>query len=184
MQAEFQRHVDALLEKTTAVLLAEFAAGIRFVRDRLLSLAATLWLLESRGEKVKADQWLLKLLRMIASGELLPEVVERFGRRPDVVENIAKLPLEEQQIAAVMPEPEAIETFRYKRPKGDKRILHKGEAITSLAGMAAAGTPRDVVQMCLTLVEHCPDPCLAAELLKRELSTIKPAKKMRLAAVD
>ena len=56
MQAEFQQHVEALKAKTTDELRADFAAGIRFVRDRLLALAATLWLLEQRGDLIPCDE--------------------------------------------------------------------------------------------------------------------------------
>lgn len=64
--------------------------------DKLRSMAGMLARIEARGESLKGDPSLHKMLRQIANGTLLPEVIVRFPGCFEMTNKIAKLSIEEQ----------------------------------------------------------------------------------------
>ncbi len=93
---ELRGIVDRMELLSTESLKQQFAEGIRLTRTQLLTLAATLFVLESRGEEVGGDRNLLNMLRKIGSGELLVDVVVRFAGRPYTMASVGRLPIERQ----------------------------------------------------------------------------------------
>jgi hypothetical protein len=82
---------------STADLRKEFADGLRLNAERLQRMAAVLVELEKRGERIDGPASLLTMLRRIAAGELLAEVVTRFAGAPKTASRLGKCPVAQQR---------------------------------------------------------------------------------------
>jgi len=155
---------------STEDLKAELVAGLRIAREQLLRLGAVLLELDRRGEHVNGDAHLLGLLRSIGRGELLADVVVRFGGSPATLSKAARLPLE-QQAQLLDQDDETVE--RRFRPRKRQSDPHPSKGLPALGAMAAQGTIKDVVSMCVMLVENSRDPVAVASLLAQRLERIR-----------
>lgn len=100
-----ERHYHALRDLTTDDLRAELGRMLSVSADNLARLAAIVRTLEERGDDL-ADLklGLVDLLRRIAYGQVLPELVARYGVGSLLVKRAASLPLPDQRrIAAGEP---------------------------------------------------------------------------------
>lgn len=83
---------------STDELKAELARLLGFSADNLLRLAIITQELESRGVDLSSIRLgLLPLLRQIACGKLLPEIVVMFAGTPAAIHRLCKLPITEQR---------------------------------------------------------------------------------------
>jgi hypothetical protein len=79
-------------------LRRRLADGLRDTAGKLLELAAIVVELEARGEDLAGMRTgLVRHLRAIGSGTLLPDLVVRYAGRERLLERIAALPIAEQQ---------------------------------------------------------------------------------------
>lgn len=79
-------------------LKAELANALSMTAANLLRLATIVRILEDRGEDLTELRiGMLGYLRRIACGQILPEVVVRFGEFPSLVQRVGNLPLGEQK---------------------------------------------------------------------------------------
>jgi len=92
---EFKR---IIADATTEELKAELSRLLGFSADNLTRLALITQELEARGEDLSAIRFgLLPLLRQIASGTLLPEIVVKFAGEPDAIRKIGRLSIDAQE---------------------------------------------------------------------------------------
>lgn len=175
---------------TTEQLKAEFAEGLRVTRERFLRLGAVLVELESRGETVEGDKYLIRLLRKIGLGELSVDVVVRFAGRPYTLASIiTKSKPEEQDSIMAMTDNEVEEKYVGPRSErgGGKRRHRQHErqgdygqvAPPSPEEMAANASVGDVAEMCLRIVNAAADPVAVAERLLPRLQEIKQKPRPR-----
>jgi len=79
-------------------LKTELSHCFDLTKEYLVRTALCLQELEKRGEKVDGiDYSILKILRKIASGEVLPELVIEFADSPKVLSKLIKEPVEKQE---------------------------------------------------------------------------------------
>lgn len=164
---------------TADQLKADFEKGLRIVREQLVRLAAILAELEARGETVEGNPHILKMLRRIASGELLPEVVVAFADAPAVLERVGRLDVDGQRAAIIDPEA----TKQTIRERKHKPVVSRQYVVGSLAAMVSAALPADVAEMCLDAVKACSDPQAVAERMIPELQRIKNAPRPKKSLV-
>jgi hypothetical protein len=89
---------QVIAEATAEELKAELARLLGFSAENLTRLAIITQELESRGEDLSAIRFgLLPLLRQIACGTLLPEIVVKFAGEPDAIRKISRLCIAEQR---------------------------------------------------------------------------------------
>lgn len=87
-----------LAAMSTEDLREELAASLRMTAESLLRVALVVRTLEERGEDLSDLRiGILPYLRQIAYGQVLPEVVVRFGRSPSLVRRIGALPIPDQR---------------------------------------------------------------------------------------
>lgn len=83
---------------TTDDLRAELARLLRTTASDLLRMAKVVAILESRGDDLMSLRLgMIRWLRMIAVGQLLPEIVIRYSGKQKLLERIAMLPISDQQ---------------------------------------------------------------------------------------
>jgi len=88
----------ALESLPTEALKRELSESLRLTAAHLRRLATIVRILESRGEDLSdLKVGFVHYLRRIAYGQILPEVVVRFGDRPALIRRISQLPLPDQQ---------------------------------------------------------------------------------------
>jgi len=121
------------------------ARGIQIIRAELLRGAAVLCILESRGEKVEMDGTLARMLRSIARGKLLVDVVIKFGGRPYTMAILAGRPVAEQEQALGEDIKVVEDRLARRRP-------------TQLG-------PLEVVARCRRAISQCADPIAARQML-------------------
>jgi hypothetical protein len=167
-------------ELSTDELKAEFAEGIRLTRDRFLRLGAILVELESRGESVEGDKFLIRLLRKIGQGELLIDIVTRFAGKPWTLANVTQLPLKEQRKVLQQDDRTVEGQYGLRSRKRTKPGRGKCEMeFPSMKEMAAHASPGDIAEMCLELIMASESPQAVAEKLIPELQTLKNRKRSR-----
>jgi len=157
---------------TTERLKECLARGFLVIRSRMLEMAACLQELESRGEKVDGDKFMIRLLRKMAQGELLVDVVVRFAGRPYTMASVARLPVDEQQ--QLLGKTDAEVEKQFHRPKGHKHPPEKCQSTApNLFGIAANASPGDVAEMIMKIIEKSRDPKAVAEKLIPQLQRVK-----------
>ena len=85
--------------RPTEELVRELVGLLGYTVEKLQHMAFIVAELESRGHDTSAirDRRLMRQLRRIAAGDLLPEVVEHFLGSPTIVEALARLSIAEQR---------------------------------------------------------------------------------------
>lgn len=88
-----------LSARPTDELVRELIGLLGYAAEKLQRMAFIVQELESRGHSTAAirDQFLMRQLRRIAAGDLLPEVVQHFLGNPTVIDALARLPVAEQR---------------------------------------------------------------------------------------
>ncbi len=135
--------------------------------DNLMRLAFVVAELEGRGESLEGLRMgLLPILRKIAAGTLLPDVVVLYAGQPRALNKVAAMSIEEQTrivsrgTISGTPEAEPVETA----PKGAaSKSRARCPAETNhptVASVARAGNSRDIAEMACTLVCNSSDPDL------------------------
>jgi hypothetical protein len=85
-------------DMTTEDLKSELADSLALTAKSLLRSACLVHVLEGRGEDLAGLRiGILKWLKLIAHGLLLPEAVVRYAGKRSVLDNLCKLPVEEQR---------------------------------------------------------------------------------------
>lgn len=174
---------ENVAKMTTEQLKAEFAEGLRLARERILRLAAILAELDARNQDVSGDKSLLKILRNIAAGKLLVDVVVRFAGRPYTLASIARLPVAKQQESLEEPDDRVVEEQFRRTPRNlpsstpPRRPPVAGSAKSAeeeeirydpLKAMRAAGT-RDLVDMLVNILRDRDDAVIVLEKVAAKL---------------
>lgn len=182
-----EAHVKMLAKASTEELRAELAAALKLTADHLVRLALVWAELERRGEDLSAlKNGIGKYLPMIASGAVLAETVVAFAGEPLMLSRAAKLPVDEQRKAieagTVPGRPRAISSNG-----SHAREVYQGGHVNGKNGctatiikpeqMAAKATPRDVTEMCLSMINANPNPKEVALRLIPELEKIVNQKR-------
>lgn len=161
---------------STPDLKAELAKLLGFSAENLTRLSIIVTELESRGEDLKSiHMGLLPILRQIASGELLPDIVVLYAGQPALLKGISKLHVDEQKRIAsgeakYEPPPSAAKRLSagtsFKEPRRvnlmanddieDISLDDDVEAKT-ITGVSRNGLPRDVAEMAFDLIRNHAD---------------------------
>lgn len=157
---------------------SELARLLGFTAENLLRLAMVTAELERRGEDLDGLKLgILPILRLIASGTLLPGIVVMYAGYPLAMKKVAKLPLEEQQ--RIMDQGIIVDTGRkgpskYRpRPRGYNISDDSGDEPSSgpnLLRLAAVSNPKDIGEMAATLVRRSTDPQVALQEFAKTVS--------------
>lgn len=155
-------------------LRTELAWRLGLTASNLLRLAVIVHILEARGDDLSAfNGGLMDILRRIALGELLPELVVMFSGEPDKIKRAGKLPLAAQQeiVAGRKPMPAKPDRYQY-RPKPRGRVAAPAPSTARpnpFHQMATTGLPRDVGETAAEMVLASTDPQTAVEFLMMKL---------------
>jgi hypothetical protein len=168
MGETYQKEREEIRALTTPQLREEFAAGIRVSVQHLVRTALVLQELESRGERVDgADEGLLDLLRRIATGRLLPQIIVRFAGSPQALERAARLAPDEQR--AVLADPARQEEMTRRRRRraddGDGKPVRpratgrhpEGEDLRNPLMAAEVATPKDLAELIVAMIRRSPE---------------------------
>jgi hypothetical protein len=145
-----------------------------FTAENLLRLAVVVAELESRGEDLSDLKiGLLPILRQIAAGTLLPEVVVYYAGKPLAMKRIAALPPAEQRAYVEAKGELEPPLMTAGKPHAGYRSAAdtSGPDRPNVAGMAAKGNPRDVGETAAEMILGCSDRCEAWGRLVDQLTT-------------
>lgn len=141
--------------RSTEELREELGKLLGFTADNLLRLAIIVNELETRGEDLsELKLGLLPLLRKIAAGELLPELVAMYAGRPKLLGIIATKLSRQDQMRAVAGELN-VEDIAPAKKKFRGRSFHSYEEPTvkhDVSEVARHGTPRDIGELAAELI--------------------------------
>lgn len=154
----------AASSKNTQDLKSELATLLGFTAQNILRLAVVVNELENRGEELKAIRMgLLPILRKIAAGEIIPDVVVLYAGQPGLLKTVARMTLDKQQDLVTNKITFAeLRTQKTPAPKKQRRIDYdENENKPGLAAIAAKATPRDIAAMAADLIAKCSDPKIA-----------------------
>lgn len=135
--------------------------------DNLLRLAVVVNILEERGEDMSALKGgFLDILRKIASGQLLPDLVVLFAGEPAKIVRASKMPIPEQRKIL-----NGKTTIPDKKPNQHRPNIYEPRPI---ANIIEHGTPREIGERAAGMVVACKRPSdavifLLAELRKHDL---------------
>ena len=168
----------------TADLRAELSTALRLTVRHLIYLAAIWRELESRGEDLsELRSGIGAYVASIAAGRVIPETVVAFADRPATLRRVAALPVAEQRaIASGAPVPQSQPRKVKKAKRAKAARVETGPQVPAFAAMARAGTPGDVVAMCMELVRASANPEEVATRLMRELQQMPRPKPKVLSA--
>lgn len=83
---------------STKEVKAELTRLLAWSADNLVRLSIVVTELEERGEDLSSIRFsLLPMLRSIADGTLLPDIVVQYSGQPAMIKSIGKLPIEKQK---------------------------------------------------------------------------------------
>lgn len=175
--AKLSRDIDALSTMGTADLRAELSRALRLTVEHLVYVAAIWKELESRGQDLsELRRGIGAYVAAIASGAVAPEVVVAFAEQPGTLRKVAALSIDRQKaIAAGAPIP--VVEKRTQPQRTNAKVVDRGPEVPPLAAMAAAGTPADVVSLCMQLIRASMDPSEVAKRLAVELEQMPQPKK-------
>jgi hypothetical protein len=135
---------------------------------------------------------LLPILRQIAAGTLLPEVVVLYAGQPAALKKIAAMPIPEQQRVAAREY--VVDTAPARKPQrspwrasGRYEPANESSRQPTVSGIATNGGAKDVAEMACNLVAgHAQPGVVFAEFLKqlRARPLDKDCRKAVEAAVD
>lgn len=123
-QSAFQRIAAQAAATSTEDLKRQLAHLLGLTAQNLVRLAVIVSELEKRGEKLEhIKMGLLPILRQIARGHLLPEVVVMYAEQPGKIRMIGAMPLNEQRevINGTRPAPER----KWTRPSSMDREFNR-----------------------------------------------------------
>ncbi len=170
-QKELEKFQQKAHKLTTEKLQEEYSLGLRIVRDKLLWTACVLGELDKRGLTVEGDRFFMKLLRSIATGKLLVDVVVRFAGRPVTMAAVAGMEPEQQQEIMEMTDEQVEERVRAAKPPRTQK-QRQASAMPSLIEAAGNADPKDIAEMCASLVCASKDPEQSARLSIAELNRL------------
>jgi hypothetical protein len=130
-----QRISDMMSEaesSTTPLLKKQLCDLLGLTAENLIKLSVVVHVLEKRGEDLsQIKMGLLPILRNIASGSLLPEVVVMYGCQPGTMKLIAALPVDEQRevVEKRRPAPTSRPRVTYSDPAGRKPMAPGGAIV-------------------------------------------------------
>lgn len=157
----------------TAELKRELAGLLALTASNLLRLAVIVSILEDRGEDMTALKGgFLDILRKIACGQLLPDLVILFSGDPAKIQKAASMPLEDQREVAsgrkAIPDRQ-----RHRRNDGPPERPTLPNVFRS---MGENGSPRDVGETAAEMILACKSPTDAARHLLSVLTRagVKP----------
>lgn len=97
LPANIEIESRGLQAMTSENLRAELAKSMRITAEHLVRMAAIVRVLEERGEDMSDLSFgMLRHLRRIAYGQMMPEVVVRFQDQPLLMDRVSLLPLPDQ----------------------------------------------------------------------------------------
>lgn len=185
-----QLDISNLRACSTVELKAELANALKLTAHHLTYLAAIWGELEKRGEDLSAlKTGIGKYLALIASGSLLAEAVVAFAGEPMLLRRVSMLPLAEQKkaiengsVPSLRPRVETVSreipaSGTMRRGPAPHEMPSCKEPAIDVQKMASAGTPKDVAEMCLKMIEASIDPKDVAQRLIPELERIAKRKK-------
>lgn len=168
----------------TKELKAELAKLLGFSAENLTRLAVVVTELESRGENLKSIRMgLLPILRKIASGDLLPDIVVLYAGQPALITGISKLPMNAQKRIASGEEKYSprkstngtgmnvsstcrVNLFTKTRiDEEDNEAIIEREQKKTVDGIASRGTPKDVAEMVYELIQNSSDKAIVLKHL-------------------
>ena len=104
IQAHDPNFLEEIKTATSEDLRRLLADSLRLTAERLVFLGAIVQELERRGEDLaNLKLGMMRWLRGIASGQLLPEIVVRYSGKQRLLERIAALPVEQQRVLVENP---------------------------------------------------------------------------------
>ena len=195
-KSEAEIEYNELSSKSTKELKKELSHLLGLTAANLMRLALVVKVLDERGENMAAIQGgFLLILRRIANGELLPEVVVLFAGEPEKILRASKMTLEEQadvidgklemptrkQSAIPFsqpPQPASTYLPPLDRPAENRRptrLPHYKEAESNqinINTIAEVGIPKDIGEMASNLIEKCADPETAATVMLNRLASL------------
>lgn len=160
--------IEELSALPTAELRGELAKALGLTAANLLRLAVIVSILEDRGEDMAAFKGgFLDILRKIARGDLLPDIVVLFSAEPEKIKRAGALPIEGQREIVegrrIVPDRKRTRSYgpevgRLPDPAGSTlpNVFHK---------MGSQGNPRDVGETAAEMVLACQSPKDAAQHL-------------------
>lgn len=173
---------EELESLTTERLKYELSSLLGLTAQNLLRLAMVVAVLEDRGEDLSAIKGgFLDLLRKIACGELLPDLVIFFASQPEKLRKASGLPTEQQQ--EIVNGRKSIPD-RARKPASPREpteaelealIAQQKQALPawwnkeSVREMGAVGSPKDVGETAAEMVMACQSPKEAAAHLMAAL---------------
>ncbi len=164
----------------TARLRLEIADGLRISAERIARCACAVAEIETRGEKVTGvPSGLLSLLRKVAAGKLLPNLMERLAAEPTKLDRAAKLPVETQaRIASgemVLP---PINRGRDRAQNSAAGPKSHGKSLDDLLTQACDSHPRDLADMIASMIlrNNRPADVLAALERDKRIRDLKAAR--------
>jgi len=166
-RASLREELEAL---PTDTLKKQLSNTLGLTARHLMRLAVIVAVLEDRGEDLSAlKNGFLSVLRKIATGELLPDLVVLFAADPHKIQTAAKLPVEEQR--EILSGRRSIPDRKRSSTRSSGSVGRIPEptagcnAPNPLRNIAAAGNPRDVAETAAELVLACKNPSEAAAFL-------------------
>lgn len=180
--------VKMLAKASTEELRAELAAALKLTAEHLVRLALVWAELERRGEDLSAlKNGIGKYLPMIASGAVLAETVVAFAGEPLMLSRAAKLPVDQQlkaiEAGTVPSRPRVADSNGTQPARGVYERAHTNGKSSCTATiikpeqMAAKASPKDVVEMCLSMINANCNPKEIALRLIPELDKIVKQKR-------
>lgn len=176
--------VDALRE--------ELANQLALSVENITMLAVIISELEARGDDLSAFKMgLLPILRKVACGEIVPEIVVQYADRPAVMKSIARLHPEEQKLIASgqkkynppAPKPRIVRPYRAPEKEEDddvtprvvESVVKHAKSVlqesTTVIGVASQGSPRDVAELAFNVIHGNKERGLALKCLFNMLVT-------------
>lgn len=183
-----------LSKKTTPQLKDELKRVLQLTSGSLVRLATIVQILEDRGEDMTfIASGFLMVLRRIAIGELLPDLVIMFSSQPQKIIQASKMPVEEQK--KVLNGQATIPDRKKSMPKPGKGYVDHRDTDDGIPGLATHGTPKDVGHMAASIILKSEQPEIAASALFEALVSAgiikaapailpQPAKKKRATLHD
>jgi hypothetical protein len=180
VEPALQKFLKSVREQSTEDLKKELAALLGFPADNLMKLAIVVQELENRGENLTGLKiGILPLLRKIASGTLLPEIVVIYAGNPALIKTIALKPIVEQQRIleqGLITESTGCERLgnvgkaRHSDPRKNDHDYDpdKGEChMPNIDRIAEQSSPKDIGEMAAQMILKCSNTKVAVAVFNK-----------------
>lgn len=164
-KSELQSFREWARKLSAEELRVELSRQLEMTADSLVRLAVIVHELESRGDDLsEMKNGMIPLLRQIAAGELLPELVVMLSGKPDSLKQATKLSVDEQRqiVKGEKPAPTPRKVCRQR----EQREPVQRPNITMIAEQSS---PRDIADMAADLVLSSSQQQLAVQHLCNRL---------------